>query len=98
MRGNPLDRCVPPSEGQIGRNFPFKQKLDMDLNVKSENPQLIGKKYILHMQDIWLHICVKLSIQIPFHTILLDYFLELHFDVWFKQRHGEERRFYSYYL
>lgn len=51
---------MPPSEGQTGRNVPFRQKLDMDLNVKSENAQLIGKN-ILHMENIWLHLFCSIT-------------------------------------
>lgn len=71
--GGDVDVCVPL--GGSNSNLPFKQKLDMDLKVKSENSQQIGKKYIVFMQVIQIYNLDMCEIkQVPFHTNLLYYF------------------------
>ena len=73
--GYALDRCAPPPQtGQSRRNFPLKQKLDVDLNVKPENQQLIGKVYCLYRMITFIFwIYVNLSIQFYFaQSVLRD--------------------------
>jgi len=62
-------------------DFPFKQKLDIYLNLKSVNPQLIGKEKERSMLDIWLHALDMCEIK---HPILVTfYFAQLFFGATF---------------
>lgn len=76
-----VDVC-PSLRVKLGGIFPFKQKLDVDLNVQSDNPQQIGK-HVLLLQEIWVHILDTCEIK---HTGSSRHYLsEPNFDVRFKQ-------------
>lgn len=51
----------------------------MDLNVKPQNPQQIGKN-ILFTQDIWVYIWLSVKLNM-FRRV---HFSKINLDVWFK--------------
>ena len=51
QRQGHVDVC-PPLRVKLGGIFPFKQKLDVDLNVQSDNPQQIGEECITNTGDL----------------------------------------------